>query len=382
MRFLRVLLLITVFMAWLPAAGTAEAQAEADRGLPLCLPDVYLVEPDGCLAMGPAGKMTDLARKGLYPEKPLPIRKPDPALVDSPVNIARINLVETEPAPLYGSFEDATQGQNPIAYIDPGYLRYVSYVQVAYYNEKPYLQLKSGAWVRASPVAYSSFQGVELTDTPDHSFGWIFDHAEVRTAPGYSAPLRPEKLAKESLISIYDMVTADGTDWYMIGVDRWVERRYVRELRIQKEPPEGVDNGRWIDINLYDQTLAVYEDGKIVFATMMASGAEPFFTRPGLFKIYKRLETETMTGAFEADRSDYYYLEDVPWTMYFDELRAIHGAYWRAWFGIEQSHGCINLSMGDAHWVYNWAREGDYVHVWDPSGRTPTDPSYYGAGGA
>jgi hypothetical protein len=39
-----------------------------------------------------------------------------------------------------------------------------------------------------------------------------------------------------------------------------------------------------------------------------------------------------MQGAFEADRSDFYYLEDVPWTMYYDQARAIHTAYWRTSF--------------------------------------------------
>ncbi len=89
-----------------------------------------------------------------------------------------------------------------------------------------------------------------------------------------------------------------------------------------------------------------------------------------------------MRGAFEADRSDFYYLESVPWTMYYDQARALHGAYWRTRYGFPQSHGCVNLSPGDAHWLFNWAKEGDWVHVWDPSGKTPTDPKYYSDGGA
>jgi len=89
-----------------------------------------------------------------------------------------------------------------------------------------------------------------------------------------------------------------------------------------------------------------------------------------------------MSGAFEADRSDFYYLEDVPWTMYFDQARALHGAYWRQWFGWPGTHGCVNLTIGDARWLYDWAVEGDWVYVWDPSGETPSDPSLYGPGGA
>ena len=39
-----------------------------------------------------------------------------------------------------------------------------------------------------------------------------------------------------------------------------------------------------------------------------------------------------MRGSFEADHSDAYYLEDVPWTMYYDKERALHGAYWHNGF--------------------------------------------------
>jgi len=128
------------------------------------------------------------------------------------------------------------------------------------------------------------------------------------------------------------------------------------------------------DVNLTEQTLAVYDNRELVFATVIASGLEPFWTKPGTFQIFQKKETETMRNN---DPSDFYYLDNVPWTMYFDGARAIHGAYWRTRFGYPQSHGCVNLSAGDSHWLFNWATEGDWVHVHDPSGLTPTDPNLY-----
>jgi lipoprotein-anchoring transpeptidase ErfK/SrfK len=168
----------------------------------------------------------------------------------------------------------------------------------------------------------------------------------------------------------------------LIGPDEWVEKRLLGVVTPNPIPPEGVTNGRWIDVNLAEQTLAVYDQSRLVFATLVTTGIEPFYTRPGLFPIYKKLETENMQGAFEADRSDFYYLENVPWTMYFDKARALHGAYWGTLFGYAASHGCVNLSVGDSKWLFLWAKEGDWVWVHDPSGQTPTDPSYYGDGGA
>ena len=110
---------------------------------------------------------------------------------------------------------------------------------------------------------------------------------------------------------------------------------------------------------------------------MVSTGVDHFWTRPGLFHIQRKLETETMSNSIQ---DDFYYLEDVPWTMYFDEARALHGAYWHNKFGYPLSHGCVNLSPGDAHWLFNWASEGDFVYVFDPSGQTPTDPSLFGSG--
>jgi lipoprotein-anchoring transpeptidase ErfK/SrfK len=68
--------------------------------------------------------------------------------------------------------------------------------------------------------------------------------------------------------------------------------------------------------------------------------------------------------------------------MYFDQARDMHGTYWHNRFGWPASRGCVNLSPGDANWLFQWAQEGDWVCVWHPTGKTPTDPSLYGDEGA
>jgi len=267
-------------------------------------------------------------------------------------------------------------------------MKYLAITQRVDRAEGIFYGLTSGLWVRAADIDASCcirsgrFQGLLFADNPPNSFGWIVDQAVPRTAPGYLAPEKKMTLYRETVVQIFDVQTADNTKWYMIGLDTWVERRYIRQMVVNPTPPEGIDRNRWIEINLYEQTLAVYEDNRLVFATLIASGIDPFFTRPGLFQVYEKLEKTNMSGAFEPDRSDYYYLENVPYTLYFDEARAIHGAYWRTLFGYPQSHGCINLSIGDAAWIYSWADVGDWVYVWDPSGETPTDPKFYTSGGA
>ena len=65
---------------------------------------------------------------------------------------------------------------------------------------------------------------------------------------------------------------------------------------------------------------------------------------PGLFQVYARLRADRMRGAYAPDKSDYYYLEAVPYVLYFDGDRALHGEYWHDRLGFKRSHGCVNLA--------------------------------------
>jgi hypothetical protein len=385
-RFWLVLtLLIGAVLGFSKSAQGANYQAEEPyTGTALCLPDAYLIAPGNCLPLGPSETLTALAQKGIsYPPRPLPASRPARELTQNPVTLAKINIEDTEPAYIYSTLEDAVSANNPVRSIAPGYgLRYVSIINVVRVENKPFVQLKTGEWMRASPAGYSYFQGLVFHKTPATAFGWMVDHAKAQSRPSWNAPEVGETLYRESVIQIYDVVQAEGMEWYMIGPDQWVSRLDARRVQVDTTPPEGVTGDRWISINLYEQIITVYENRQLVFATLIATGAEPYYTRPGLFKIYEKKPLETMTGAFEANRVDYYHLEDVPWTMYFDEARALHGAYWRAWYGFAGTHGCVNLSIGDSAWLFQWAEEGDWVYVWDPSGETPTDPSLYTQGGA
>jgi hypothetical protein len=382
------LLLVILFAVQLgfsqPAQAASSTADEPYTGTALCLPDAYMLAPGECLPLGPSITLTEMAQRGIsYPPLPLPASRPARELTNNPVTLAKINIDDTEPAKIFATLEDAINNNNPVRTIAPGYgLRYVSYINVTRVEGKAFVQLKTGEWMRASPAGYSYFQGLRFHKNPSRDFGWMVDHARARSSPSWNAPEVGETLYRESVIQIYDTVEAEGMEWFLIGPDQWMPWQKARRVQLDATPPDGVTGGRWIAINLHEQVLTVYENRQLVFATMIASGGEPFYTRPGLFKIYQKKPLETMTGAFESDRADYYHLEDVPWTMYFDEARALHGAYWRAWYGFAGTHGCVNLSIGDSAWLFQWANEGDWVYVWDPSGKTPTDPSLYTAGGA
>jgi hypothetical protein len=379
-----VVLIGMLFSTFQKSLAEDSQPSEPYTGTAVCLPEAYIKTPVDCLALGPSQTLTTLAQQGIsYPPRPLFASHPPRELTTNPVNIARLNLKATEPGFVYGTLDDAVAGNNPVRQIAPGEgLRYVSYVQTTDVDGHHFVQLKTGEWMRASPSGYSYFQGLLFSKTPSNSFGWVIDRIYARQEPSWNAPEVGDLIQQNTVVQIYEEAEAEGMHWFRIGTDQWVPFLKSRRVTIDTNPPAGVTGDRWISVDLYNQTMSVYDKRQLVFSTLIASGGKPFYTRPGLFKIYKKKPLETMSGAFETGKTDYYYLEDVPWTMYFDQARALHGAYWRPWFGVAGTHGCVNLSIGDAAWLYQWANEGDPVYVWDPSGETPVDPSLYGAGGA
>ena len=369
--FAQILVFISIFAT--PSPINAQ-ESEPESGAVVCAPGVYLETPSDCLPLGPSAFLTDMARLGMtFPPRLLPSRIPDPALTQLPYFYF---MLEEDIVPILSGPAGSETGQA----FQPGFV-YVSYIDRVESNGVYYM-LQNGGWIpgKGSRIGdYSRFQGLEFKSTPRNSFAWPLPFytgsIPVYKAPGYNAPLTDKILYPYvDIVQVYATQNADGVDWNLIGPNQWVEARILATVIPNTTPPEGVTTGRWIDVDLAEQTLAVYDNYQLVFATVIASGLEPFWTRPGLFQIYQKKETETMRNN---DPTDFYYLDNVPWTMYFDKARALHGAYWRTRFGYPQSHGCVNLSVGDAHWLYNWALEGDFVYVHDPLGLTPTDPALY-----
>ena len=125
--------------------------------------------------------------------------------------------------------------------------------------------------------------------------------------------------------------------------------------------PLGVGaNERWIDVNLSTQTLTAFEGDTLVFTSIISSGTANHRTVTGQFRIWLKYESQTMDGR----RLGYdYYVENVPYVMYFYNDYAIHGAYWHDNFGTPMSHGCVNMNVADSEWLYNWAGIGTLVNV-------------------
>ena len=130
----------------------------------------------------------------------------------------------------------------------------------------------------------------------------------------------------------------------------WVgQRLIIPSCAAPKPAPTPAPAGpKWIDVNLSTQTLIAYQGSTPVLQTLVSTGTSQYPSPVGTFYVYLKLVSQDMSGPG-------YYLPDVPYVMYFYSGYAIHGTYWHSNFGQRMSHGCINLPIPEAGWLYDWA---------------------------
>jgi lipoprotein-anchoring transpeptidase ErfK/SrfK len=119
-----------------------------------------------------------------------------------------------------------------------------------------------------------------------------------------------------------------------------------------------------IVVSISAQSMWAYEGGELVISSLVSTGTGETLevTTPiGYWSILSKYDVQTMEGTIS---NEYYRVEDVPNVMYFDNLgNALHGAYWHNNFGTPMSHGCINLPLDVAAFLYAWAPVGTPVSV-------------------
>ncbi len=119
---------------------------------------------------------------------------------------------------------------------------------------------------------------------------------------------------------------------------------------------------KYIVVNLSDQWLYAYEGKTMVYDAPVSTGRDGMNTPTGSYAIYAKLKRQTMDGVTDGE---YWVVPNVPNVMYINGGVALHGTYWHNRFGTGAriSHGCVNLPLDDAAWLYEWAPMGTSVRV-------------------
>jgi len=135
-----------------------------------------------------------------------------------------------------------------------------------------------------------------------------------------------------------------------------------------------------IEVSIPEQLVRAYEGDTLVLESFISTGLAPNDTETGRFRVRYKVPVEDMRGATDPEGnvvwvvgdggkeppgSIPYGVADVPFVMYVNlDAEALHGAYWHNSFGQRMSHGCINLPLPVAEFLYGWAPLGTPVTVY------------------
>ena len=138
------------------------------------------------------------------------------------------------------------------------------------------------------------------------------------------------------------------------------------EVEVGSPSGPGPQQGAYkeIVVSVSQQYMWAYEGDSVVIETYVSTGTAEVIettTPQGFWAINTKVDVQDMEGTISGED---YFVADVPYVMYFDNLgNALHGTYWHSNFGSPMSHGCVNLPMDVAAFVYGWADVGTAVTV-------------------
>jgi hypothetical protein len=175
----------------------------------------------------------------------------------------------------------------------------------------------------------------------------------------------------------------DRLAWYRLKDELTDEEYLVPAYHIRLIPDEEMapispdipEEHKRIKISLQEQTLTAYEYDQVVFQANISSGIPshittngiPSATPTGRYYIQSKMPSKHMGDDILTADADGYNLPGVPWTCFFlsPPGYAIHGAYWHDNFGIQMSHGCVNMRIEEAKWIFRWTDDKFEVPVKD-----------------
>jgi hypothetical protein len=261
-------------------------------------------------------------------------------------------------ARVYASLKDAEGKTGNYGYL-PKFPAYVAASSSQTSSNGHTYFLVSYGWMDGQdlqPLTPSSFTGLLLTREVTFRFGWVLaDTQSVNTAGEPVQSFKRYQVVHE---------VASGSDkpgFIAIGADEWLPEGTLALVNPAVPADAGQNTCRFIYANLKTQTLSVYDQCKLVFATLISSGKNSW-TFEGRFAILNKNEPySSITPPVESTSE--YYIEGVPYFMSYAGNFGFHGAYWHDNFGTAASHGCINLAPSDAKWLYDWAAIGERVII-------------------
>jgi hypothetical protein len=304
----------------------------------------YALEPFGYLCSSEARPTTEPATT----EPVLKVVEPTPL----PYRYAMVLVEEGALVPMWASVADLRSHAEPERQLARGDTIALA-DRMEQFEGNGYYVTVDGKVVQTSGLKivqnYSEWQGISLTGIT-LPFGWVTpEKGAIYDAPNGK---KIETVARRTRLEILEEASLGKVRWLRIGEGQWMRARDLNEVRKAERPAGTGTHAQWFDVDLGEQTVVAYTNDVPVYATLTASGREPNHTPLGNYPVWGKATAITMKSQEYDDIP--YYVNKVPWVMFFQAHNALHGAYWHDRFGITKSHGCVNLAPKDARALFDW----------------------------
>ncbi|MCB0168827.1 MAG: L,D-transpeptidase family protein, partial [Anaerolineae bacterium] len=200
--------------------------------------------------------------------------------------------------PVYAHPIDATLGKEPVRWLENGYV-WVSLPETSPIDIRGELwyQINDDEYVQADNLQIFSPSTFHGTASPrPNRFAWIVFDTWTSEKPGGGPGETKQWVKRYDIVNIMTERRYKDRVWYKIANGHWVEQGKVGIVKA-KARPEGVGRtDKWIEVDLYEQTLAAYEGDRMVYATLISSGLPYWQTVEGLFRIWGKNKQGKMSG--------------------------------------------------------------------------------------
>lgn len=216
-------------------------------------------------------------------------------------------------------------------------------------GQEPYVKTFSGGYVSSrsiKPLKPSSLMGLNVK-SDDFPVAFIISSQAKLYKKSGGSYVPWKSIAKYSVRPV--VKHSDG--WYSV---KYAPFAFLKPSDITVAPKipqllSGVkEDEHWLHVDISEKIMYAMKGKNPVRIMLFAASRKTMkgIHRIFLKRVYQNYDLQNV--------SDGYFLEAVPYVLYYNKGFAIHAAYWHDNFPIHETHGCINLSMKDARWLFTF----------------------------
>ncbi len=204
---------------------------------------------------------------------------------------------------------------------------------------------------------------------------WIYAGQRlIIPRPGVATPTPTEQASQTYTVRPGDTLSAiaqrfETTTYVLARINSLADPSaiYVGQvLRVTPvAPPAPLGGGKHIVISLSQQYLYAYEAGRLVYSFVCSSGAAPYYTRSGEFRVQSKIPNAygAAWGIWMPHWLGIYWAGGTENGIHALPTMRNGETLWAGYLGRPVSYGCIVLGTANAQTLYDWADIGTPVSI-------------------